>query len=481
MVPKLHKRGTSFGGIARYVLHDKAANTNERVDWTETLNLATRNAHSAWRVMAATAMDADRLKAQANVKSTGRKSKDCVLHLTLSWHADESKNLTKEEMMRAARGAIKALKAEDFQAMVVSHRDEPQPHVHIVINRVSPKDGRLLSSSKEKLALSRWAQQYEKERGEILCEQRVINNAARDRGEFTRGEPDRARHLYEQEAGNDNSPEYDRIRQEQQNKDAEIAVPDRKRKTEQPTEAELHREYLDKAQAIRTAFKPKSTAAVDKVRREFRTDWEKLYRDQREATQRFEENEKTMAGRITNFWKSIDFGALLRSGERRQALTNVFKTMAGSGSRRELFREKLDKESRQLAQRQRAEERKTADRVRAERQEALARNHREHLAIRNERRLVTKIEAAKTRGRWRKRRKERAEAFKPAADQSQKPSQAGKVPNVRDDFTTAAAPPEQTKDREKRSGDEARELEQKMQRERESHRQRRGRGPRRGL
>ena len=67
MLPKIHKNGTSFKGIAQYVLHDKNAETSQRVAWTETINLATRNPDTAWKVMSAVSLDQARLKREAGV------------------------------------------------------------------------------------------------------------------------------------------------------------------------------------------------------------------------------------------------------------------------------------------------------------------------------------------------------------------------------------------------------------------------------
>ena len=175
MIPKLI-RGASFKGAAAYLLHDKNAATAERVDWTHTRNLASPDPDTAWRVMAATALDADRLKALAGVKNTGRKSDKAVLHLVLSWHPDEAQGLDPAQMLAAAESALAALGAEDRQALIIAHNDNSHPHLHILCNRVSPEDGRMLPSSKEKLKLSRWAEAYEKARGRIFCEERVLNN-----------------------------------------------------------------------------------------------------------------------------------------------------------------------------------------------------------------------------------------------------------------------------------------------------------------
>ena len=78
MIAQIAKRGTSFKGAGLYYLHDKKADTSERVAWTETRNLMTDNPAMGLRVMAATAMDKDRLKADAGIKATGRKSKGDV-------------------------------------------------------------------------------------------------------------------------------------------------------------------------------------------------------------------------------------------------------------------------------------------------------------------------------------------------------------------------------------------------------------------
>ena len=102
------------------------------------------------------------------------------------------------------------------------------PHVHLIINRVSPTDGRMLPSSFEKMKSSRWAEKYEKDRGKIYCHRRVINNAARKRGEYVRGKKDTARHVYEaqKKVANDNSKKK-ALLEEHRRKAAAIAKKDR--------------------------------------------------------------------------------------------------------------------------------------------------------------------------------------------------------------------------------------------------------------
>jgi Relaxase/Mobilisation nuclease domain len=79
-----------------------------------------------------------------------------------------------------------ALGLEEHQAIILEHTDEPHEHVHIVVNRVHPETGKAATLSNSKLALSKWAQEYEQKQGQIVCPQRVENNARRKQGEFVR-------------------------------------------------------------------------------------------------------------------------------------------------------------------------------------------------------------------------------------------------------------------------------------------------------
>lgn len=185
MTPKVAATGTSFKGAAQYYLHDKRQAgeaerlTNARVAWTETRNLVADDPEIAWRIMAATSKDQARIKAQAGVKATGAQSAQHVYTYSLSWHPDEAGRLTREDMVRAADETLKVLGADKHQALIVAHRDTAHPHVHVILNRVSPDDGRLLSLRDDRKKLSAWALAHERERGRIFCEERE-RRAARE-------------------------------------------------------------------------------------------------------------------------------------------------------------------------------------------------------------------------------------------------------------------------------------------------------------
>ena len=187
MVVKMSAPGRSFGGVADYCLHDPRMpgeahhpESAERVEWTETRNLATSEGERAGRIMAATAEASPELKRLAGGAATGRKLEKPVCHYSLSWAKDEKPN--RQEMRRAAQESLKALGMERHQALVVSHRDG-QPHVHVIANRVDPESGKAAGLSRSKLKLSKWAEGYEREQGKIRCPARERNNRRREAGE----------------------------------------------------------------------------------------------------------------------------------------------------------------------------------------------------------------------------------------------------------------------------------------------------------
>jgi len=180
MVPDVAKTGHSFKGAMAYYLHDKGAQTAERVAWTETRNLATDDAKIATRIMVATAQQADELKARAGVKNTGRKSNAHVYAYSLSWHPDEAGKIDRAEMVRAVDQTLKVLGAEKHQAVIVCHQDQKHPHVHVILNRVDPTTGKMLSTSNDRLKLSDWANAYERERGHIVTPKREEKRQMRE-------------------------------------------------------------------------------------------------------------------------------------------------------------------------------------------------------------------------------------------------------------------------------------------------------------
>ncbi len=189
MVPRLARAGTSFKSAGLYYLHDKDAATDARVAFTHTENMLTDRPDAALKVMAFTAMHQKELKAShyvslnpddphcENMNRAGRPTKTSVLHYSLSWHPSETPD--QEHMIEAARASLKKLGLQGHETLMVAHNDEPQAHIHLIVNKIHPETGRVAPLKYTKERLSKWAQAYEEEHGHIWCEDRVKNNAKR--------------------------------------------------------------------------------------------------------------------------------------------------------------------------------------------------------------------------------------------------------------------------------------------------------------
>ena len=411
MIDRVHtKYGKNFKGGAIYLLHDKQATTRKRVAWTQTRNISTNDPDAAWRVMAATAMDQDRLKKEAGIRPGGKPGKGPVLHMTLSWHAEEADELTRGEMLRAAYGAIRSIKLEDRQALIICHNDEPQPHLHILLNRVSPKDGRLPRDYKDYKKLSRWAKKYEKERGKIYCPQRVINEKARDRGEYVKAEGNKARHLLEmQQAINDNSAKK---RLEQQHcREASIIKAEERRKRDYHTKtwAALQQAHKQRTAAIKEQAKRDIARIKMDIRNRFRPLWDQQYHTHQAAMRKFEQDEQRAIGRMKNAMKSIDFRSLLRRGATKQyenddgrvkTISKAFEVLGNSGARLQSLKSQHKAQERDLEKRQKEQERAAAKERKAQQQRQLSENRQRYLKERNDILLAQSMDRAKIKAAW---------------------------------------------------------------------------------
>ena len=104
------RAGQSFKGLHAYCAHDPdRAVSDDRVDWISTRNLCS-DPDRAWKEMAATAMMADRLKAQAGVQAGRKSTKGPVLHLVLSF--DEKEDTSRDAMEGAADKMLARLGAD---------------------------------------------------------------------------------------------------------------------------------------------------------------------------------------------------------------------------------------------------------------------------------------------------------------------------------------------------------------------------------
>jgi len=96
MIVKINPRGFSFKGVTAYLMHDKKAQTAERVEWSYTENLYTDDPEKAAKVMAWTDNNSEHLKVLAGGSRAGAKvTAGAVYHTSISWV--EGEILSKEE------------------------------------------------------------------------------------------------------------------------------------------------------------------------------------------------------------------------------------------------------------------------------------------------------------------------------------------------------------------------------------------------
>ena len=384
MVPNVTKTGTSFRGAMLYYLHDKREDdeqvrlTGERVAWTSTRNLISDDPEIAVATMRATAADQDRLKAQAGVKATGRKSDKVVYAYSLAWHPDEKDGLTRAEMERAADESLRAIGADNLQAVIVCHTDEPQPHVHVIVNRVSPEDGRMHVYSNDRLKLSQWAEGYERERGKIWCEDRVANNARRQQdGDYIRSNSPTPRSMADdydavRQASNDN--DANQWRDAYKTRFADLSAFGEKQASRHKHEwAALSQRYQDRKAQLGKIYRGKDSAfaeAKDQVKTAFKPAWRQLFKLQRAEMQGFEKREKRILGRIENIIAAARYAKSIGGPDNRNVISRAFNLIVSVKARRAALEAFHGRQRRELGSQQSAEVKQALARVRDEQRRA---------------------------------------------------------------------------------------------------------------
>jgi len=415
VIPKIHRYGTNFKGAALYVLHDKnRSETDERVDWVEARNLSVdtstpRGRDIAWRIMAATSMDANRLKAEAGVKNTGRKSDDHVMHFTIGWHEDD--HPTREEMRQSVDDTLDFLGATDRQALIVAHNDG-KPHVHVIVNRVSTDDGRLLSKWRDRRKIQRWASEYERNKGVIRCPQRERNARRRDRGDYTWAAKDKPRHIFELERGsNDNSPRFERIQAQQKRLDTALSKTGRTLAQKHHQEFErLDTKFDTDRRKLLTERANERSRTLRQIRVRYRPNYDKSDDTHERLREFLSDQEADRAGQIQDLDSRFDPGQAYRDGS-KSGLSSSFSGKAAEDA--EKIREDQNYRARQafLRARERTELRLASRRLHQRKKASLEALRSRQQAERSSLELRHRLETAKLRTQWRERNRQRKSAF----------------------------------------------------------------------
>lgn len=430
MVPNVARKGTSFKGSALYYLHDKRQPgeaerlTSDRVAWTETRNLNTDDPDKAWRMMAGTAMDADKLKEKAGIKKGGRKGEgQAVYAYSLSWSDAEHGKIDRAEMQRAVDESLKKLGAHHLQAMVVCHQDEQHPHVHVILNRVDPTTGTLWTASNDFKTLDKWAYQYRKQRGEehLYCPDRTKKHEAqaqkRDQKKdvpapVKRPSPEevRAKEMQRPKSKAAMLAEFQAQQKEQHSKEwAEL----RER-------GKVRRDPIVKAslQAIAAA-----KAAQKEADKQFWRDW---FKEDRAERRQFDRQERELVGIVRNVFGMAQRGGLMSAG--RGFLTMAFMCLASAVVRRAAFEQQQQEKRAAFADKLKAPLDVKIARIKTERFDQLAQANRAFQAERAALMAKQKGEREKIREAWKQIYAEREARRLAAGDQSKFYQKRGKGP-----------------------------------------------------
>lgn len=123
----ISSKSQSFSAIAKYLVAGRSGEEWDRVSWTASRNLPTADPELAGKIMRATAEQSDRVARP-------------VYHLALSF--DPHDQVDRAAIERVADRVLQRLGLEEYQVVMVAHRDREHQHVHLLINRVHPETGR---------------------------------------------------------------------------------------------------------------------------------------------------------------------------------------------------------------------------------------------------------------------------------------------------------------------------------------------------
>ena len=443
MICNIHSHGTSFKGLARYVTHDKGADTSERVAWSHTHNVATTDPDLAARIMAATAMDNEALKEAAGIKSTGRKMQKSVMHYSLSWKDEERGDLSRDEMVQAALASLASLGADEgeylgrdkkagkkkyalrtqrgdeHQAVIVCHDEGPgsQPHVHIMVNRIHPECGTVLSDTNNFNKLSDWALEYRKAQGkEDYCPERVINAAIRAQGYRTHNKRV-PRNVYEQDKAAEDfkkSPRHAAILDAQRRKAAELKAKQDELKQRQREEFRAKEKgILDAEKVARDALAEKIRTARNEKRNAFRLKAEEIAERHLAEKVAFDEAQQTFKGKVQASFDALKSKEWMREIRTHplHAMTDAFKMAFSSGLQKQQLEKSQDQQARELQAKLKQEQAETAAQLRDDLRKKNAERVGYFETERADLFLQQKMAKAKIAAEWKQLRDERKAAL----------------------------------------------------------------------
>ena len=405
--------GKSFKGLAAYLLHDpERSATAERVAWAESFNLDGADPDRAWRLMAATAMSADQLKAAAGIKK-GRAAKNTAYHFSLNFNPQDEPSA--ETQRAAVESALKALGLETYQALAVAHRDTAHTHVHVMVNLINPENGlsaaskqpdggpALMSNTQRKL--SQWAQKFEREHGLNVTEGRLANANKRAQGEKVDARRD-PRNVYERKKTETTERRLDYKRRDFAERAHELANDSRALSERFSTHWEaLKSSYRNQKDGMRLAHGAEFPRLLAELKEQQKPQWGSLYTRHRRELKDFEQGEKSVLGRI---WHGA---AVFREKAKDQDALGGFLAAFSQEARRGIVMRKHDRERIRLSQTTQQEIAMAIDRLKKEQARKVEAARLAYLAECKKLKAVQDQERAAMRARWNAHNAERKQAL----------------------------------------------------------------------
>nr|WP_246432976.1 relaxase/mobilization nuclease domain-containing protein [Rhodopseudomonas rhenobacensis] len=220
--------------------------------------------------MYGTYLDAELLKEEAGIRGGGRPLEKSVKHISLNWSPDE--HPTREQIAEAADDFLKHMKWDEHQVALVSHNDKPHAHVHLMINAVHPETGMKLDDFLERRRAQQWALDYERENGNILCQQRLLDADEREPS------PTRETWLKLKES----EKEHGEAEQARRRYDPDYMNKEENRKTIESNEWEILKDYQrERREAFfaegKEVFRERRNEIFQAVREEFKPEWREYF------------------------------------------------------------------------------------------------------------------------------------------------------------------------------------------------------------
>lgn len=403
MVPDIAKKGHSFKGAFQYYLHDKGADTAERVGWTETRNLMTDDPTGARNIMIATALQADELKKAAGIKAAGRKSTQSVYAYALAWHPDEAGQINKAEMLAAADASLKELKADHLQAVIVCHTDQKHPHVHVILNRVDPNDGRMHGFKNDRIQLSTWANKYERERGNIVTPAREEKRKNREQYQDKKQRQEYAAEKRAQEA----QKPRDDLSPAAMLKD----LGDAQKQRHRDEWKDLATTNKERRNSIYDDFRKRIRDATALHKAESKPIWRTYFREQRQRETDFKRREGNIIGVVQNAIATTAHQHIMGQLDGRGQLSATFTNALSSQRRKAAFEERLTMDRKQLSDRLRGIVDDEVKTIQADRGAALKDNRASFDSSRGELIERQNVEREKVREAWKQIYNDRGQPF----------------------------------------------------------------------